>query len=173
MGEGASGKVEGEWPMSTGVWYPSLLRVWRPTDGASDVSKCGQWFKDGVTGKWHHMATFNLPFLADHFTTGYGGFIEDPSNGNRNPHRVDFRNYYFRKAGGWKAGKEFRPVIRQETEKGASGLIENGNLAAFFETCAGADYKGDMGPGPLPGGAQGVKHVLTMPDEPTFDMRPR
>lgn len=162
VGEGASGKVEGTYTMTTGVWYPSVIRVWRPTGNPADTSKVGQWFKDGVTGKWTHQSTFNLPFVADRFNTGAGGFIEDFSNGNALPHRVDFRNYYYRKTS-WKPGKTFTCSTRQATEKGTSGLIE-GNTAAFFETCSGASYTGNMGPG-----AQSKTYTLTMPSTPTFD----
>ncbi|MFD0893907.1 DUF3472 domain-containing protein [Luteolibacter ambystomatis] len=162
VGEGASGKVEGSWSMTTGTWYPTAVRIWRPTGNPANVSKCGQWFKDGVTGKWHHLSTFNMPFVATRFT-GDTGFIEDFSNGNVNPHRVDFRNYYFRKSGTWTPGKTFKPSTRQATEKGTSGLIES-NTAGFFETCSGTSYTGNMGPG-----AQELTYTLTMPTTPTFD----
>lgn len=162
IGEGASGKVEGKWTMSSDVWYPGVLRIWRPNGNPEDTSMAGQWFKDGVTGKWHHMATFQMPFVANRFN-GDTGFIEDHSHGNVKPRRVDFRNYYFRKSGKWVPGKIFKPSTRQEKEKGTSGLIENGT-AAFFETCSAPEYKGNMGPG-----AQVATHTLTMPDNPVLD----
>lgn len=162
IGEGASGKVEGSWTMSTGVWYPSVVRIWGKPGGAADESFCGQWFKDGATGQWHHLATFRLPFTAERFVSDTG-FIEDPSTGNRNPRRVDFRNYYMRRSGKWEAANIFTPSTRQATEKGTSGLIEN-DTAAFFETCSGPDYKGNMGPG-----AQKAELRLKTPETPVFD----
>lgn len=162
IGEGASGKVEGKWSMRSGVWYPGVLRIWRPTGDPADTSMAGQWIKDGVSGKWHHMATFRMPFVANRFS-GDCGFIEDHSHGNRNPRRVDFRNYYFRKSGKWVPGRVFKPSTRQETEKGTSGLIEDGT-AGFFETCSGESYKGNMGPG-----SQELTHMLKTPDVPVFD----
>ena len=162
IGEGASGKVEGKWTMSTGVWYPGVLRIWRPTGEPEDVSMAGQWIKDGVSGKWHHMATFRMPFVATRFT-GDCGFIEDPSNGNRKPRRVEFRNYYFHRNGQWIPAREFKPSTRQATEKGSSGLIEN-NAAGFFETCSGPAYQGNMGPG-----AQEKVYTMAMPESPVFD----
>lgn len=165
IGEGASGKVEttsGLTAMSTNVWYASAMRVWRPTGNPPNEGKVGQWLRDGVTGKWNHIATMNVPFAATKFDGTMSGFLEDFSNGNANPRRAEFRNIYYRKST-WKAATTFRPSTRQATEKGTSGTMEDGTVG-FFETCSGAAYSGNMGPG-----AQEISYTLSTPPNPSFD----
>lgn len=165
IGEGASGKVEttnGLTAMNTNVWYASAMRVWRPTGNPPNEGKVGQWLRDGVTGQWNHIATMNVPFAATKFDGTMSGFLEDFSNGNANPRRAEFRNIYYRKST-WKAATTFRPSTRQATEKGTSGTMENGTVG-FFETCSGATYSGNMGPG-----AQELSYTLNTPQNPSFD----
>jgi hypothetical protein len=164
VGEGASGKVEAGdvRSMTTNVWYPSALRVWRPAGNPENVAHVGQWLKDGVTGKWSHIATMNVPFAATKFNGTMSGFLEDFSNGNANPRRAEFRNIYYRK-NTWQAATTFKPSTRQAAEKGTSGLMEN-NTVGFFETCSGASYTGNMGPG-----AVEMTYTLATPPTPTFD----
>lgn len=164
VGEGASGKVEAGnvRSMTTNVWYPSALRVWRPTGNPPNVGRVGQWLKDGVTGKWSHIATMNVPFAATKFDGTMSGFLEDFSNGNAAPRRGEFRNIYYRKST-WQAATTFKPSTRQSTEKGTSGLMEN-DTVGFFETCSGASYTGNMGPG-----AVEMTYTLATPPVPTFD----
>ncbi|MGC4016964.1 MAG: PA14 domain-containing protein [Luteolibacter sp.] len=162
IGEGASGKIEGKVPMKTQAWYGGLIRVWKPTDENGENARIGQWFRDGVTGQWKHLATMRVPFAATGLK-GSGGFVEDFSHGNRNPRRVEFRNAYHHVNGAWKPSDTFTCSTRQATEKGDSGLIEN-NTAAFFETCSGESYKGTMGPG-----AVEKNWKLATPASPAFD----
>jgi len=164
VGEGASGKVQSDnvRSMTTNVWYPSALRVWRPTGNPANTGRVGQWLKDGVTGKWSHIATMNVPFAATKFDGTMSGFLEDFSHGNANPRRAEFRNIYYRKST-WQAATTFKPSTRQSTEKGTSGLMEN-DTVGFFETCSGTSYTGNMGPG-----AQELTYTLATPPVPTFD----
>ena len=153
IGEGAAGKVSGILPMQSGstepgVWYANIFRIWQSSDpNQTGVSKMGQWCKDGVTGKWSHIATFNLPFVASQGMATTGGFLEDFGNGGRNPRRGDFRHAYYHLSGQWNAAVTFAPEIDSSVEKGSSGLIDN-NTVGYFETCDNASYTGNMGPGP-------------------------
>lgn len=164
IGEGASGKVEttSGLAMTTNTWYASAMRVWRPTGNPANEGRVGQWLRDGQTGVWNHIATMNMPFAATKFDGNLTGFLEDFSNGNANPRRAEFRNIYYRK-GTWQPATTFRPSTRQATEKGASGLMEDGSVG-FFETCSGETYSGNMGPG-----AMEKTYTLATPLNPVFD----
>ncbi|BCU76389.1 LamG-like jellyroll fold domain-containing protein [Luteolibacter sp. LG18] len=158
VGEGASGKVDGKWPMASGTWYPTAIRIWQPTDNPTNISKCGQWIKDGVTERWRHFATFRMPFLATRFTSDQG-FIE--ATGTPGPRRVDFRNYYFRKSGAWTPGVTFKAEVNGAPEGGTVGLMDGGS-AIYFETSNQTSYVGNMVPGDN-------FYTLSMPATPTFD----
>lgn len=166
VGEGASGKVETRsLSMSTGVWYSSALRVWQPSGNPANQGRVGQWLRDGQTGEWKHMATMNVPFVPVGFSGTMSGFMEDFWFANANPRRVEFRNFYSRK-GTWQAAKVFKPSTRVNgttPEKGTSGTMENGTVG-FFETCSGASYTGNMGPG-----NDEKTYTLNTPDSPAFD----
>ena len=165
VGEGASGKVQADnvRSMTSEVWYPSAMRVWRPTGNPANLGMVGQWLKDGVTGQWSHIATMSVPFAATKFDGNLTGFLEDFSNGNVNPRRADFRNIYYR-SGTWQPATTFKPSTRQTGEYGTSGTIENGTVG-FFETCSGPTYSGyNMGPNPTE-----LTYTLATPPTPTFD----
>ena len=151
IGEGASGKAEGAWPLlQKNQWYRFAFRVWQPADGTPHLAYVGQWLRDPATGNWYHLATMKIPFAATGIN-GLSGFLEDPARGNRMPRRADFRNVYYHMPGaedqGWRPANQFKPSTRKPTEKGTAGLLEN-DTAAFFETCSGPDYTNyNVGPG--------------------------
>ncbi len=65
VGEGASGKTEGAWPLfQTNRWYRFAFRVWQPTDGTPHLAYVAQWMRDPATGIWYHLATMRIPFAA-------------------------------------------------------------------------------------------------------------
>ncbi|MFO1513691.1 MAG: LamG-like jellyroll fold domain-containing protein [Verrucomicrobiota bacterium] len=139
VGEGASGKVAGDWPLiTTNRWYREVFRIWRPTDGTPHLAYSGRWLRDPATSNWFHIATMQIPFSATGID-GLSGFQEDFGHGNINPRRTDYRNVYYHRNGAWTAAKLFTPSVRQLGENGTCGLIEN-STAAFFETCSGSSY---------------------------------
>lgn len=139
VGEGASGKVAGAWPLiTTNRWYREVLRIWQPTDGTPHLAFAGRWLRDPATSNWYHLATMKIPFSATGIN-GLSGFQEDFSHGNLNPRRTDYRNVYYHRNGAWTAARLFTPSVRQLGENGTCGLIEN-STAAFFETCSGSSY---------------------------------
>ena len=139
VGEGASGKVAGNWPLiTTNQWYREVFRVWQPANGTPHAGLVGRWLRDPATGTWYHVATMSVPFAATGIAP-LGGYQEDFGNGNRNPRRTDYRNVYGHKNGVWQAATQFTPSTRDVTENGSAGLIENAT-AAFFETCSGSNY---------------------------------
>ena len=139
VGEGASGKVSGDWPLiQSNRWYREVLRVWQPAAGTPHLGFAGRWLRDAATSNWYHIATMRIPFSATGIN-GLSGFQEDFGHGNRNPRRTDYRNVYYHKNGAWTAAKQFTPSVRQLGENGTCGLIENAT-AAFFETCSGSNY---------------------------------
>ena len=167
IGEGASGKIDGSLaaPYTTGVWYPTVMRLWQPSDpNQPGVTKVGQWNKDGVTGKWEHFGTFTLPWVATGVTS-LGGFLEDISHGNMQPRREDFRNVYYHLNGVWNPAVTFGAGMNQTGEKGTSGL-ENNGTACFFETCNGSDYTGNMS---ASGPNTNLTWTLSTPSTPSFD----
>lgn len=139
VGEGASGKASGKWPLiTTNRWYREVLRVWSPADGTPHQAYAGRWLRDPATSNWYHLATMQLPFSGPGLS-GLSGFQEDFSHGNLKPRRTDYRNVYYHRNGAWTAAKLFTPSVRQLGENGTCGLIEN-STAAFFETCSGSSY---------------------------------
>ncbi len=139
VGEGASGKVAGQWPLiASNQWYREVFRVWRPADGTPHLGYTGRWLRDSATGNWYHIATMQIPFSATGLD-GLSGFQEDFSHGNLNPRRTDYRNVYYHKNGAWNTANQFTPSVRQLGENGTCGLIESAT-AAFFETCSGSNY---------------------------------
>jgi len=139
VGEGASGKVSGDWPLiQSNRWYREVLRVWQPADGTPHQAFTGRWLRDSATSNWYHIATMKIPFRATGIN-GLSGFQEDFGHGNRYPRRTDFRNVYSHKNGVWTAARQFTPSVRQLGENGTCGLLENAT-AAFFETCSGSTY---------------------------------
>jgi hypothetical protein len=139
VGEGASGKVAGDWPLiTTNRWYREVFRIWQPTDGTPHLAYSGRWLRDPATSNWFHIATMQIPFSATGIN-GLSGFQEDFGHGNLNPRRTDYRNVYYHRNGAWTAAKLFTPSVRQLGENGTCGLIEN-STAAFFETCSGSSY---------------------------------
>ena len=165
VGEGASGKASGAWPqLTTKQWYPFVMRVWQPSPNPSGRAFVGQWMRDPADGRWHHLATMEVPFPATGIS-GMGGFIEDFSHGNRNPRRTEFRNVYAHAPGGaWAAANELTPSVRQHGEKGTVGLTDDGT-AGFFETCSGVDYQGNLD---YDGGAKQMTVTLRQPAAPSF-----
>jgi len=145
IGEGASGKVQGNWPLiQSNRWYREVLRVWQPADGTPHLGYAGRWLRDPATSNWFHIATMKLPFTPTG-VNGLSGFQEDFGNGNRSPRRTDFRNVYYHKYGGgaWQMANRFTPSVRQLGESGTCGVLENAT-AAFFETCSGSNYLYDV-----------------------------
>ncbi len=165
VGEGASGKASGAWPqLRTGQWYQFVMRVWQPTVNPAGHAFIGQWMRDPADGHWYHLATMDVPFRATGLD-GLGGFIEDFSHGNRNPRRTEFRHAYGRSpAGTWAAADQFTPSVRSPREKGSDGLIDDGT-AAFFETCSGPDYKGNLD---FDAGPRKQTLTLRQPPQPNF-----
>lgn len=169
IGEGASGKVQSDTvrSMTSNVWYPAAMRVWRPTGNPANLGMVGQWLKDGVTGQWSHIATMSIPFAATKFDGNLTGFLEDPVNASANPRRAEFRNIYYRK-GTWQPATTFRPSTRAAVEYGTSGLME-GNTVGFYETCNATTYPTthpdyNMGPSPTE-----LTYTLATPPTPSFD----
>ena len=139
VGEGASGKVAGSWPLiQSNRWYREVLRIWQPADGTPHLGYTGRWLRDSATSNWYHVATMKIPYAATGINA-LSGFQEDFGHGNVNPRRTDFRNVYYRKNGVWSMANQFTPSVRQLGESGTCGLIENAT-AAFFETCSGSTY---------------------------------
>ena len=165
VGEGASGKASGAWPqIKTGQWYRFVMRIWQPTVNPDGHAFVGQWMRDPADGRWVHLATMEAPFRATGLN-GLSGFIEDFSHGNRNPRRTEFRHAYGRAPGGdWTAASEFSPSVRQHREKGTTGLIDDGT-AAFFETCSGPDYAGNLD---YDAGRKKRTLTLRQPPQPDF-----
>ena len=113
VGEGASGKAAGAWPIiTTNRWYREVFRVWRPADGTPNLGYTGRWLRDPATGIWYHLATMKIPFAATGIN-GLSGFQEDFSHGNRNPRRTDYRNVYYRQGGAWQMANQFTAHCRQ------------------------------------------------------------
>lgn len=143
IGEGASGKASGVWPIiTTNRWYREVLRVWQPTDGTPNLGYTARWLRDSDTGIWYHLATMKVPFAATGINP-LSGFQEDFSHGNRNPRRTDYRNVYYRQGGAWQMANQFTASVRQDTEKGTAQLIE-GDTAAFFEVSMDPAYSGNL-----------------------------
>jgi hypothetical protein len=135
VGEGASGKVSGDWPLiTTNRWYREVLRIWQPTDGSPHLAFAGRWLRDPATSNWYHIATMKIPFSAIGIN-GLSGFQEDFGHGNINPRRTDYRNVYSHKNGAWSAAKLFTPSVRQLGENGT--WFDRERHRRFFETCSG------------------------------------
>jgi hypothetical protein len=166
VGEGASGKASGEWPIiTTGRWYREVLRVWRPVDGTPHLGFVARWLRDSDTGVWYHLATMRVPFAATGINS-LRGFQEDAVHHNRNPRRTDYRNVYYHSGGAWHMANQFTPSVRQQTERGTAALIE-GDTAAFFEVSMDPDYSGNLD---YDAGQTSVTLTMTnQPASPTFD----
>lgn len=160
VGEGASGKVSGDWPLiQSNRWYREVFRVWTPADGTAHLGYTGRWLRDSATSNWFHLATMKIPFTVTGIN-GLSGFQEDFGNGNRNPRRTDYRNVYYHKSGAWTAAKQFTPSVRQLGENGTCGLIEN-STAAFYETCTSSSYLDSVAANPPPTSGNLVMLVAT------------
>jgi len=167
VGEGASGKVSGDWPLiTTNRWYREVFRIWQPTDGTPHRAFTGRWLRDPATSNWYHIATMKIPFSATGIN-GLSGFQEDFGHGNINPRRTDYRNVYSHKNGAWTAAKLFTPSVRQLGENGTCGLIENAT-AAFFETCSGSSYLFSVTNNPPP--TTGNLYMLVATNQPTVSL---
>ena len=143
VGEGASGKVSGAWPLiTTNRWYREVFRVWRPTDGTPHLGFVGRWLRDPADGTWYHLATMRVPFAATGIN-GLSGFQEDFVHANRNPRRTDYRNVYYRQGGAWQKANQFTAFCRQDTEKGNAEVIEGGT-AVYYEVSMDPEYVGNL-----------------------------
>ena len=143
VGEGASGKAAGAWPLiTTKRWYREVLRIWQPVDGTPHLGYIARWLRDPASGVWYHLATMEVPFAATGINA-LSGFQEDFVHRNRKPRRTDFRNVYYHKDGAWHKANQFTPSVRQKKEKGTARLIE-GDTAAFFEVSMEPNYSGNL-----------------------------
>ena len=101
VGEGASGKAGGRdvpW-IKTKQWYTMLMRTW----GADEARKecyAGWWMKDQAGNRWHHIATFRIPYAATGFK-GNGGFLEDFGHGGRKQRELWRGKGFYRHNGAW------------------------------------------------------------------------
>ena len=108
VGEGAAGKVFGEWPIQTGEWFRMVMRFWDPpknADGTTpDLTHAGWWKKDLATGNWHMIAMMDIP-VAGYRCNANAGFLEDAHYGGRKPRAECFLKFYHRlKTGEWESG---------------------------------------------------------------------
>ena len=154
-GEGASGKVGGDWPLlTTNRWYREVMRIWPPVDGTPNTGYAARWIRDSATTNWYHIATMKLPFTPTGLA-GLAGF-QEALGSEVGPRRTDYRNAYCHPYGGtnWQTANQFTCSTRTMPQIATAGLIENAT-AVFFEMGDVADtnyfYRVISNPPPVTG----------------------
>ena len=163
-GEGAAGKVAGDWPLlTTNRWYREVLRIWPAADGTPDTGYAARWLRDSATARWYHLATMKIPFTP----TGLGGPLTGFQEGLGvvAARRTDYRNVYYRSVGApaWQPARQFSVQVKRD-ENATAGLIDNAT-GAFFETSKATDYLRQVVSHPP--AVTGCLYLAGMADEPS------
>lgn len=166
VGEGASGKAGGRdvpW-IKTKQWYTMLMRTW----GADEARKecyAGWWMKDQAGNRWHHIATFRIPYAATGFK-GNGGFLEDFGHGGRKQRELWRGKGFYRHNGAWEKCDTVSINVPKEGGMKYSGWTvhqtENDSILTMSYT-ENRQFPRNLEPG--------RKHTfkLNQPDKPVMD----
>lgn len=166
VGEGASGKAGGRdvpW-IKTRQWYTMLMRTW----GADEAGKecyAGWWMKDQAGNRWHHIATFRIPYAATGFK-GNGGFLEDFGHGGRKQRELWRGKGFYRHNGAWEKCDTVSINVPKEGGMKYSGWTvhqtENDSILTMSYT-ENRQFPRNLEPG--------RKHTfkLNQPDKPVMD----
>jgi hypothetical protein len=137
VGEGASARTAGRYPVLPGRWYRHVMRYWSPTGTreAGEFSYGGWWMRDlEGDGNWRLLAVMRIPVPEAHFTgTGLGGFLEDFGHGGRNPRAQAYRNLYTHGDGKWVPCRFKSTPKRGEYQK---VTVSRDGASAVFEICS-------------------------------------